>query len=58
LTFVKSPWTMLLNLTVQLYAYGIEAILERFDKDALKKAMNTLDAGESQRVISDALFSK
>ena len=36
---------------------SIERILGRLDKDKLKKAMESLDAGNSQRVIRDALFT-
>lgn len=36
---------------------SVEKILNRLDRDRLKKAMATLDAGNSQRVIRDALFN-
>lgn len=35
---------------------SVERILDRLDKGALKKAMASLDAGNSQRVIRDAIF--
>jgi xylose isomerase len=37
---------------------GIESILDRLDRKRLKEAMETLDAGKSQFVISDAILSK
>ena len=37
---------------------GVERILDRLDKKALEEAMNTLDAGNSQMVIHDAIFGK
>jgi len=37
---------------------GIEQILDRLDKRALEDAMNTLDAGNSQMVIHNAIFGK
>ena len=36
---------------------SVEKILNRLDRDKLKKAMETLDAGNSQRVIRDAIFN-
>ena len=35
---------------------SLEKILDRLDKDKLIKAMESLDAGNSQSVIRDALF--
>jgi len=35
---------------------GVESILERIDRKKLEKAMETLDAGNSQRVLSEAIF--
>ncbi len=37
---------------------SVEEILDRIDKKALEEAMNSLDAGNSQAVIRDAIFGK
>ncbi len=37
---------------------GVEKLLESLDKEALEKAMSTLDAGNTQAVIHDAIFGK
>lgn len=36
---------------------SIEKILDRLDRDKLKEAMESLDAGNSQSVIREAIFS-
>jgi xylose isomerase len=36
---------------------SVEKILNRINRDKLQRAMGTLDAGNSQRVIRDAIFS-
>ncbi|MFW6137816.1 MAG: sugar phosphate isomerase/epimerase family protein [Spirochaetota bacterium] len=35
---------------------SIEKVLDRIDKNKLKQAMTTLDAGNSQKIIRDAIF--
>jgi xylose isomerase len=35
---------------------GIERVLSRIDKERLKQAMETLDAGNSQRILTEAFF--
>ncbi len=37
---------------------GVERVLERIDRKKLQDAMNTLDAGNSQSVIHQAMFSR
>jgi hypothetical protein len=36
---------------------GVVKILERLDRVAMRKAMRSLDAGNSQMVIRDAIFN-
>jgi hypothetical protein len=35
---------------------GIERMLDRIDDNKLKKALESLDAGNSQRVVLDAVY--
>jgi len=36
---------------------SLERVLDRLDRTALKEAMKSLDVGNSQRIIRDALFN-